>query len=198
MILYTVTDIKEMGYCPRIVYYRYCLPFVYPPPTVKMVLGAEANDEIEELEQRRSLRACGLQAGERQFDVWLESETLGLCGRLDMLITTPDERIPVDYKNTDGALVESVEPIYLGWQWQLAAYGVLLTEQPGAPVRRGFIYSIPARCATQVDFTPHLVAQVHAQMTQMVHIVERENMPDPTPHPSRCAACEYRRFCNDV
>jgi CRISPR-associated exonuclease Cas4 len=198
MTLYTVTDVKEMGYCPRIVYYRYCLPFVHPPPTIKMALGAEVNDKTEQLEQRRSLRAYGLQAGERQFDVWLESEALGLCGRLDMLIVTPAERIPVDYKNTDSAPAEASGSPYISWQWQLAAYALLLAEQPGTPVRRGFIYAIPARQAVQVDFTAALLAQVRAQITHITRIVEREAMPEPTPHTARCAACEYRRFCNDV
>jgi CRISPR-associated exonuclease Cas4 len=200
MSAYTVTDIKEMGYCPRIVYYRYCLPLIHPPPTIKMTLGAEVNDRTEELEQRRSLRAYGLQTGERLFDVWLESEALGLCGRLDMLIITPDERIPVDYKNTDlpDPAPSGAEPLYVDWQWQLAAYALLVAEQPGAEVRRGFIYSVPARRATQVDFTPLLAAQVKVQIARITYIVEREAMPDPTPHSARCAACEYRRFCNDV
>lgn len=194
--LYTVSDVKKMGYCPRFVYYHYCLAAMRPPPSAKMEAGAQANDRTEELEQRRSLRAYGLREGERQFDLWLESESLGLCGRLDMLITTPEERIPVDYKYAKAP--EAGQAPYLDWQWQLSAYALLLSEQPGRAVRRGFIYAIPQRHAVQIEFGISLLAQVRAVIGQIGSIVEHESMPDVMPYRGRCWACEYRRFCNDV
>ena len=194
--LYTVSDVKKMGYCPRFVYYHYCLPAVRPPPTPMMEAGVQANDRTEELEQRRSLRAYGLQEGERQFDLWLESESLGLCGRLDLLITTPEERIPVDYKYSEAP--NAGQTPYLDWQWQLSAYALLLKEQPGLEVRRGFIYAIPQRHAVQIEFGAALLAQVRAVIEKIESIVEQESMPDVVPYQARCKACEYRRFCNDV
>jgi CRISPR-associated exonuclease Cas4 len=191
--IFTVTDIKEMAYCPRIVYYRNCLPAVRPPPTIKMQMGAAANDQTAALEHRRSLRAYQLDSGERSFDVWLESAALGLNGRLDMLIARPDEAIPVDFKDS-----RWVARAHLTWEWQLTAYALLLEEQPGPRVQRGFIYSIPARRAKQVDITPELKETVRAQLAGMREMVLREWMPEATTIRARCAACEYRRFCNDV
>jgi CRISPR-associated exonuclease Cas4 len=216
-LIFTVTDVKEMGYCPRIVYYHYCLPALAVPATFKMEAGVAAGQAVEELEHRRSLRAYGLQEGQREYDVWLESDALGLRGRVDMVIVAPGpggagETIPVDYKNSDdpGAPAgrrgagekrkkragQAEEPN--GWALQLAAYGLMLEEMRGARVERGFIYLILARAAREIDLACGLKDAVRAQVERMRDIVARERMPEPPESGAKCAACEYRRFCNDV
>ena len=59
-----VSDLRQYSYCPRIIYYRYCLPQIRPI-TYKMTAGQAAQESEEQREQRRSLRAYGLQSGER-------------------------------------------------------------------------------------------------------------------------------------
>ena len=83
-----VTDLKQWVYCPRILYYHQCLPDVRPV-TYKMEAGIEAGRAEEGREERRSLRAYGLAEGEREFNVPLASERLGLRGEIDLLITLP-------------------------------------------------------------------------------------------------------------
>lgn len=198
--MFRVLDLKQMGYCPRLVYYAYCLPglSVARPPLV--ALGAERGEATEALEHRRSLRAYGLRQGVRHFQVWLESDALNLCGLLDLLIETHDELIPVDFKDSpERSPGQRVPPtVYRGWAVQLAAYALLVEHTWARPVRRGFIYYIPTRRARQVEITPALRDEVHALLDQMRAIVEREHLPPPTPYRARCRDCEYRRFCNDV
>ena len=209
-VMFTVTDVKQMGYCARIAYYAYCLPGLTPAPTYKMEAGALAGRKTEELEHRRSLRAYGLKeepdeaAGEagREFDVWLESPKLGLRGRLDMLIEAAGELIPVDYKDSDPRPVAKrgagPRQAQHNWQVQLAAYALLLEEARGQSVQRGFIYYIPERRARPVAITEDLKTVVIESVGRMRDIIARERMPDATPYRGRCQACEYRRFCNDV
>lgn len=204
-LFFTVTDVKQMGYCPRLVYYHYCLPALSVAPTFHMQAGAVAGQKTEALEHRRSLRAYGLrEAGPavpaREFDVWLESERLGLRGRLDMLIVAEGELIPVDYKDSQdpGSGRGAGRQTQHNWQLQLAAYALLLEEARNAVITRGFIYYIPARRARPVALTPELKAEVRSLLAQMAELVAREWMPDPTPRRERCRACEYRRYCNDV
>ena len=40
---FTVTDLKQYEYCPRIVYYTYCLPLIRPT-TFKMEAGVQAHE----------------------------------------------------------------------------------------------------------------------------------------------------------
>ena len=84
-----VTDLKQYDYCPRIVYYAYCLPAVRPL-TYKMEAGLAAQDQTEALEERRSLRAYGVTQGERHFNVTVTSPHLGYTGQIDMVIDTSE------------------------------------------------------------------------------------------------------------
>jgi len=101
-----VTDLKQWTHCPRIVFYRYCLPSIRPI-TGKMEEGILSHNEERDREERRLLRSYGLTRGERFFDVPLRSPTLGLSGRLDLLIITPAKDVPeaegivVEYKLSD-------------------------------------------------------------------------------------------------
>ena len=127
--MFTVTDLKQYTYCPRIVYYHHCLPAVRPV-TYKMEAGVEAGSAEETRELRRSLRPYGLGHGERHLDVWLRSESWGLRGRADLVIDTDDnasgrrELIPVDFKFSPGRLGANI-------RLQLLAYGVLVEEASG-------------------------------------------------------------------
>lgn len=196
MTTFRVTDLKQYSYCPRIIYYYYCLPDIRPI-TYKMEAGLAAQDEEEAREARRSLRVYGLARGEVFHNVYLESESLGLRGQVDMVIETDDnikgetELIPVDYKLSSGRLGTH-------FKLQLAAYGLLLAEARDIPARRGFLYAIPRRQAVEVPFTPALLASLTRSLQVMADIAGRELMPDPAGQRAKCEVCEFRRFCNDV
>jgi len=68
-----VTDLKQWAYCRRIVYYQHRMPGA-GAPTYKMQEGRRAQELIERLEVRRTLREYGLDAAERRFGLWLEDQ----------------------------------------------------------------------------------------------------------------------------
>ncbi|MFQ5858613.1 MAG: CRISPR-associated protein Cas4 [Anaerolineae bacterium] len=193
-LIFTVTDLKQYTYCSRIVYYTYCLPLIRPT-TYKMEAGIAAHEKAGKRERRRTLAAYGLKKGERRFDVWLKSSTLGLRGRVDMVIEVDDgegrELIPVEYKQTRRRIGRHVKR-------QLAAYGMMLGETWGGAVRRGFVYSLVTRKAEEVALTERLRGEVQEIVAAMREMVEREAMPGPPRSRRSCINCEFRRFCNDV
>jgi len=194
--LLEVTDVKQYYYCPRIPFFRYCLPRIRPL-TYGMQEGIQQHAEEPLREERRSLRAYGLTGGERVFDLPLRSAALGLVGRLDMAIrapvpsTTPGEALVVDYKLTRGA-------VGLHFQAQLAAYALMLEEAWGTPVRRAFLYHLPLRRAEEVALTPALRRRVPLAVQAIHQLVRDERLPDPPSNKARCVTCEFRRFCNDA
>jgi CRISPR-associated exonuclease Cas4 len=196
MTLFRVVDLKQYIYCPRIVYYHHCLPHIRPI-TYKMEAGLAAQAEEELRAARRSLRIYGLKRGECESNVYLESEGLGLRGQVDLVIKTDDnplgevELIPVDYKLSRGQLG-------IHFKLQLVAYGLLLQEAHGLPVKRGFLYAIPQRRAIEVPFTPGLRTKLSQALVEMQEITSKEFMPAPTKQRAKCEVCEFRRFCNDV
>jgi CRISPR-associated exonuclease Cas4 len=187
--LFTVTDLKQYMYCPRILFYQTCLPDVRPV-TYKMQDGVQAHADERQRASRRSSRWYGLPDGERRFDVWVQSSTLGLSGQIDEVVQTPSEIIPVDYK--------MAQRIGQHYKIQLAAYAMMLEEAYQTQVRRGIIYLIPTRKANEVPISRTLRQQVQSTVETMRAIAEHETMPDPTEWRQRCTDCEFRRFCNDV
>jgi CRISPR-associated exonuclease Cas4 len=186
-----VTDLKQWVYCPRIFYYQHVLPDVRPE-TFKMQAGRDAGRSEVGREERRSLRAYGVAAAEREFDVPVHSARLGVRGEIDMVMTVAGsgEVIPVDYKLSRIAGAH--------FQLQLAVYGLILEELRGVSVRRGFLYEIPLRRAVEIKLEPRLRAQALKAVEAMRRMFESEQMPAPTKNRRKCVACEFRRFCNDV
>lgn len=193
---FEVTDLRQWAVCPRIVYYRYCLPHVRPV-TALMRAGIESHRDEQDREERRSLRAYGLTQGERFFNVYLKSEHLGLRGRIDLVIVVPDrttpnaEAIVVEYKDSEQAAGPH-------WKIQMVAYALMIEELWQLPVRRGFFYTIPKRQAEPITITTRLRQQVTDTLQAMRQIAQNEHMPNPPDKRAHCTICEFRRFCNDV
>ena len=185
----TVTDIRQHVYCPRIPYYRYTLP-LERPVTAKMALGKEEHETTSAKEARRTLKAYGIKEGERRFGVGLYSGSLGLRGRIDMVIFTPHEVIPVEYKMAVG--------IGLHHKYQLTAYAMLAEHTFGGTVSRAFVYLTPVKKALEVPITAAMRDHVKKILGGLHDSIENERLPRPTPHRKRCTDCEYRRFCGDV
>jgi CRISPR-associated exonuclease Cas4 len=194
--LLEVTDLKQWRYCPRVVWYRYCLPAIRPI-TGLMAQGIAQHAREEAREERRSLRPYGLTVGERAFDMQLVSERLGLRGRLDLAIATPDrtspgaEAVVVEYKDSE----QKPGPHF---KLQLAAYSLLLEEAWGLPVKVGWIYLIPLRQAERIALTAALRKQVVTTVAHIQQTIAGEAIPDPPASRRPCISCEFRRFCNDV
>jgi CRISPR-associated exonuclease Cas4 len=187
--LFTITDLKQYIYCPRILFYHRCLPDIRPV-TYKMRAGIEAHEIEQKRATRRTLNTLHIADGQRHFDVDVASAQLSFVGQVDEVIETDSELVPVDYKlaRHDG----------YHFKLQLAAYSLLLEETFHKPVHLGYLYLIPLRKTVKVAITPTLRRAVVTAVKEMQQIEDREQMPPPTEWRQRCVDCEFRRFCNDV
>ncbi len=186
---FTITDLKQHIYCARISYYHLCLPDVRPV-TRKMMLGIEQHSIERERATRRTFSMYGIIEGERRFDVDVFSSRLNLTGRVDELVFTDSEIIPVDYKFATrfGKHVEV----------QLAAYGMMAEEIFSLLSRRGYLYLTKAKKAIEIRITSQLRKMVEQAVYEMAETQKNEKMPQATEWRQRCLDCEFRRFCNDV
>jgi CRISPR-associated exonuclease Cas4 len=193
--LIDVTDIKQYTCCPRLAYYRYCLPDIRPV-TFTMEVGIQSHKQEEDREIRRSLKNYGIEQGDRLFHYPVISETLGIKGRIDLVVVAPSltekkEITVVEYKHSE-------QKAGLHFKLQLAAYALLLEEVFHTPVRRGFIYAIPLRKAEEVVMTSALRKRTVQTIQEIQRMLLGEQMPAATKAQQRCPLCEFRRFCNDV
>jgi CRISPR-associated exonuclease Cas4 len=189
--LLPVSLIRQYLYCARVPYWSYCVP-LRRPTTYKMQEGALQHEHTAEIEERRSLRAYGLDEGLRHFGVPLVSEALGMRGKMDMIVELPGEVIPVEWKNTERAEL-SVHHTY-----QLAMYALLAEERFGKPVHHCFVYLIPLKRALDVPIRDGMRRYARRVAEELRDMLLTERMPPPTNRRRRCYDCEFRRFCNDI
>jgi CRISPR-associated exonuclease Cas4 len=146
---------------------------------------------IAEKEERRSLKAYGLAEGERQFNISLNSAKLALTGKLDMVILTNHEVIPVDFKNTAGN-------VGLNHKYQLTGYALLIEDLWKKPVRRAFIYLIQQKKAHEIVITDNMRIFFKQTLKKIRDMIDEEYLPPPSIRKAHCTDCEYLNFCNDI
>jgi len=185
-----VSDIKQYLYCQRVIYFTYVLP-VEKKSTFKMEYGKEEHINLEALEKRRKLSRYGIKEGERIFQLFLNSKRLQLSGKLDMLIRTRFENIPVEFKNTTG------KPA-LSHKYQLVAYAMLVEEKLKCSIKRGLIYLIPDTFICEVPVTQNTRLFVKKILEKIRRMIRKEEMPPPNPFRVRCRDCEFKNFCADI
>jgi CRISPR-associated protein Cas1 len=80
---------------------------------------------------------------------------------------------------------------------QLCAQGMLLEEDRGVPVRRGFQFHVGSRERVEVPFTPELSERTRAAAARCRELSERDAPPDPLPAESRhrCFGCSLAPVC---
>jgi CRISPR-associated exonuclease Cas4 len=185
-----VNDLKQFEYCPRIVFYNTVMP-LERKVSFKMQRGAEAEFRLDVLEKRRTLQRYKLAGGQRRFHVLLNSERLGLSGKMDLLIVSPEGYFPVDFKYTRG------RP-HRNHISQLAGYAVLVEDQFNVQVETGFIYLAPLGELVAIKMTPGLKAEVPRRLAEIRRMIHEEILPEPTPVRARCHDCEFRNYCGDI
>ena len=186
MISLRVNDIKQYAYCP----YQYCMP-VNKKTTWKMEQGKIAEAQIDELEKRRKLRKYRLAEGTRKFHVWLTSKRLGLNGKLDLLIESPEGLFPVDFKMTTGTP-------HRNHVMQLCGYARLLEDCYQREVTKGFVYLIPKNDAVVFDLTEERKKQADDLIAMIRKMITNQQMPAPPDVRNRCADCEFRNYGGDI
>ena len=190
MELLAVTELRQWTYCPRVVYFHQVTPGA-GMSTYKMQEGLRAQEMIESLEMRRTLREYGLEGAEREFGVWLKDEGLGLTGKLDLLLRGAGVAAVVDFKLTSGEVGEN-------HRMQLAGYAVLVEAALGLRVGVTFLFRIPDNRVFAVEVTEEMRARVREIVGAVRRMNEREEMPEATDVRGRCVECEYANYCGDV
>ena len=156
-----------------------------------MEQGKIAEAQIDELEKRRKLREYRLADGERRFHVWLNSGRIGLSGKIDLLIDSPEGLFPVDFKLTTGRPHKNHVA-------QLCGYALLLEDCYDREVTKGFVYLIPINDAVVFDLAAERKKETRGVISEIRQMIEKEQMPAPAPVRNRCTDCEYRNYCGDI
>jgi len=189
-IILNVGDLKQWVYCPRVVFYHRFAPAA-GVPTAKMQIALKAQEQVEPLEARRTLKPHGLDPAQRIFGPWRASDQLNRQGRPDLVLDAIDRIAVVDFKLTAGDAAPNL-------QMQLAAYSLIAEHVYQKPAPVGFIYRIPDSAVLPVPITPQLRQSVLDSAAAIRSMISSESLPDPTELRKRCEDCEFANFCADI
>ncbi len=183
---FTVVDIKRYAYCPRIVFITSVL-HLEERQSEAMEMGAEEHDTSFITPLLSKLRASRVLRG-----LELESERLGLTGKLDYLVVTRNrELVPIEVKWSESLGGKA--------KWdhkvQLAAYALLVEENLGSVVKRGYVYYLRERRLVEVLIDDDIKSVVRRILNDMHEMVLEERDPGVRAPLSKCLNCGYLLYC---
>ena len=191
----SVTDIKHYIYCPRLIYFDKVL---HATP----IFGSQQEDskELHEEYVKKELRrkdaiyySPEFVGAEKLLFTPLSSSMLGLQGNVDCLIkTAKGEYVPVDYKN----MASDKGRVWMDHKYQLVAYALLIEENFGAVVRRGFVNYLPEALILQLEITPAMKTHVKRVLGHIKRIIKDEELPPIRVAKQKCAGgCGHKQTC---
>lgn len=192
--LIPVRCLNQATYCPRLYYLQYvdCVM-----PTNEHVEGGlfdhrRVDDPDLKLKSRTEGEAV------RTRGVSVSSETLGISGVLDQIEEKGGERYPVETKH--GPAPRDADGISTTWDndaVQLCAQAMLLEEQSGEDVKRGFQFYAGSRERVAVEFTPELRRKTLDTIALCRDLSASDSPPPPLPSElrHRCFGCSLAPVC---
>jgi CRISPR-associated protein Cas1 len=192
--LIPVRALNQVTYCPRLYYLEY----------VEAVMPT--NEHVEDgIFQHRRVDDPGLQHRPRKEgeamhtrSVQISSERLGISGKLDLVEEKDGAVCPIEYKRGCGPPGGNGSPPF--WDndaVQLCAQGLLLEEELGAPVPRGFLYYIGSKTRVEVPLDECLRTQTLQAIRVIRELSSQETPPEPLPPElrHRCFGCSLATVC---
>lgn len=118
-------------------------------------------------------------------ELYLESEALGLKGKIDVL-ELDGELIPIERKRGDQHWYND--------ELQLAGYCLLLEEQLDEPVYEGAIYLYDTDQRMHVTITEQHKTDIRERIDAMRSMTV-DDVPPLTDNPNKCEKCSTREYC---
>lgn len=190
-ITVTPSEVLEYLFCPRYTYFENVLAIPeHAEKRFKVLQGRKVHGQ-KQVRNRAYLRQK-LGVVKREFEVYLAAPRLHLRGQIDEVLTLDDGTMaPLDYK-----FAEWKDRLYAGYRMQLVLYALLIQENYGRPVRRGFlVYTRSQNYVLPVELKDADFKKAVDTLKAIIHITRTGFLPKRTPHKSRCIDCCYKNIC---
>ncbi len=187
----TPSEVLEYLFCPRYTYFENVLGIPeHQEKRFKVVQGRQVHRE-KQMRNRAYLRQK-LGVVKREFEVYLSAPRHHLRGQVDEILTLADGSMaPLDYK-----FAEWKDRLYAGYRMQLVLYGLLIRENYGKPVHRGFlVYTRSQNFVLPVELKETDFKKAIDILEMIMDISRTGYLPRRTPHKRRCIDCCYKNIC---
>lgn len=187
----TISDVIEYLFCPRYVFFIHVLAI---PQHEERRFKVQKGRDVHQARTKTNIShlRTDLQVERRAIATYLSSEELGVVGIVDEVLFLRDgTAAPLDYK-----FAEYDRAIFRTNRIQSILYGMLIEEHFQVSVPRGFlVYTRSGNRVIELPFTRKARDEAEGVVAAVNAIIADGTYPDPTPYPSRCIDCCYRRIC---
>jgi len=190
-ITITPSEVLEYLFCPRYIYFMNVLGISQQEAKRYKVLRGRQIHREKQIRNRAYLRKK-LGVTQREFSVYLSAPQHHLRGQIDEILTLADGSMaPLDYK-----FAEWKNRLYRGYRMQLVLYGLLIRENYGKPVNRGFlVYTRSQNHLVAVPIAEKDFKKAVEILQAILDISRHGYLPGRTSSKNRCLDCCYKNIC---
>lgn len=186
----TPSELIELSYCPRFIYFMHCLDISQKEENRYLVqLGLETHRK--RASSNKNHLSKKLNVVDKKIDVDVQSNEYMLKGKIDELLFINDgkEACILDYKNS-----VYKDTVYDTLKSQMAAYTIMAKETYNIEVDTAYIVFLQNRKTVEVNITNKDVSNIKELITMYTKILYGY-YPKPTNVKSICIDCCYKNIC---
>jgi CRISPR-associated exonuclease Cas4 len=187
----TASVLLEYLFCPRFIYFMNCLCIDQnEDKRFKVLKGREIHEGKERINidyLRRRIGCVGKEIG-----VYMTSAEFHIKGEVDEVLTLSDGTMaPLDYK-----YAEYKETVFRTQRYQSVFYGLLIKENYGREVKKGFIcYTRSKNYLKEIQINDRDFIELQSMITNIIDITQNCYFPKGTKFKTQCIDCCYRNIC---
>jgi len=187
----TVSDVIEYLFCPRFIYFMYCLDIKQQEDKRYKVLKGRKVHEMREKLNRDYIRKK-LNCARKESSVYLASKKYRVKGIVDEVLFLDDGTAsPFDYK-----FAEDKGKLFKTYKYQSLIYGLLIKENYNVDVKKGFVcYTRSNNLVREITFSEKDFTEAVKTINEILDIIQKGFYPKKTKSLMRCVDCTYRNIC---
>ncbi len=182
-----ISYLRQYKFCPRIPWYKH-VSGVETPEQSWMLYGKKWHSEQENLQKRRLSYLKGEVT--RKTNFYVSSKHLKLHGYLDEIVFNDRQLVVIEYK------LDKRAPT-IGQKLQLCAYSLCAEEVLGLKSEYGVMLKGSAYKQRKISINKGLIDILKSNILELRKILKTPRLPISSASASKCAQCEYLRYCND-
>ena len=187
----TVSDVMEYLFCPRFIYFMYCLDIKQHEDKRYKVLKGRKVHEMREKLNRDYIRKK-LNCTRKESSVYMASKKHHVKGIVDEVLFMDDGTAsPFDYK-----FAEDKGKLFKTYKYQSVIYGLLIKENYNVDVKKGFIcYTRSNNSVREITFREKDFTEAIETINEILDVIRKGFYPKKTKSLMRCVDCTYRNIC---
>ncbi len=186
-----ISDVLEYLFCPRFIYYMYCLDIPqYEEKRFKVIKGREVH-ETRKLTNRDYVRKK-LNCTRKESEVFIASKQHHIKGIVDEVLFLEDgTAAPLEYK-----FAEYKDKIFKTYKFQLVLQALMIRENYNIEVNRAYLcFTRSNSLVKEMEISASDFKKAEKIIEEIIDIIQKGLYPKTTRSSRKCVDCCYRNIC---